>query len=157
MGTEWQEPAGGGVGAIDPDVDEATVQRGLAFARVVAVLLLLCGLMYGANVAQIVLFSYWQTLDIVLGELAFAFGTVLFIFVGSRIYDGSYLFTLLGVAAGFGGAMFASLWFVYLLVYGTISLLSFLVAGASALCGVGCLVLVPAVSRVAAARRRLFE
>jgi hypothetical protein len=157
MASEWQAPAGG-ARAVDPEVDEATVQRGLALARSVAVLLLLCGLMYGANVAQIVLFSYYQSADIVLGELGFALNTVVFIFAGSRIYDGSYPFTLLGAAAGFGGAMFAAMWFFYLLLFaGTLSLLTFLVAGASVLCGVGCLVLLPSVARVAAARQRLYE
>lgn len=158
MASEWSAPAENSSRRVDPEVDEMTIQRGLSFARIVAVVLLLCGLMYGANLAQIVLFAYRQSPSIVFGELCCVMFTVLYIAVGSRIYDGGHIATAAGAAASFAGAAFAAIWFVYLFLYsGALSVLSVMVAGASALGGLLCLVSLPQMLAVSAARRRLFD
>lgn len=158
MGEEWQAPGSQASKPIDPLVDEATLQRGLDLSRKVGVALLLCGLMHGASLAQILLYAYRQSVPIVLGELGSVLFAAVFIGVGSRIYEGSHGATWLGVAAAFAGTLFAAGWFVFLMFFaGTLSLLALLVIGASLLCGMLCLVLLPTTHAMAAARRRLFE
>ena len=120
--------------------------------------LLLCGLMHGASLAQILLYTYRQSWPIVVGELGSVLFAALFIGVGSRIYEGSHGATVLGVVLGVGGTLFSVGWFLFLMFFaGTLSLLSLLVIGGSMLCGLLCLVLLPTTSAMAAARKRLFE
>lgn len=153
----WEAPREGSSERNDPEVDEATIQSGLARARIVAVGLLLCGLMYGANVLQVLLFA-WQEPLIIAGEVAFVLLCVLHIFVGSRVYDGLHLATIAAVPLSLFGALFSAFWFVFILMYGgALSVLSVMVAGASLLCVFACLLLLPSTAGIAAARRRLFE
>lgn len=157
MSTEWSPPRSSRAVPVDPEVDDQTIARGLAIARKVAVALLLCGLLYSASLAQLVLFAYWQTLPIVFGEVMFALMTGLYFFLGSRIYDGDSVATLAGAVTGFASTLFSTSWFLYLLLNGVFSPLSVFVPAASVLCGVGCLLLIPKTTAISAARKRLLE
>lgn len=153
---EFEPPVEDEGRAVDPEVDEAALHRGLAVARPVAVSLFVMGLIHGGNLLQIVLFAYRQSPFVVLGEVGALFSAIAFMAVGSRVYEGSYAFSFVGVAVAFGSALFSFGWFVALLATGTISPLPLIAACGSALCGVACAVLVPFAAQVAAARRRLF-
>jgi len=154
---EFEPPVDDRGAAVDPDVDEAALHRGLAVARPVAVGLFVVGLIHSGSLLQIVLFSYRQSPLIVLGEIGTLFSAIAFMAVGSRVYEGSYAFTFVGMAVAFGAALFSFGWFVALLLGGTITPLPLIAAGGSFLCGIACAVLVPFAAQISAARRRLFE
>ena len=154
---EFEPPIDDRGAAVEPDADEAALHRGLAVARPVAVSLFVVGLIHSGSLLQIVLFSYRQSLFVVFGEVVALGSAIAFMAVGSRVYEGSYAFTFVGMAVAFGAALLSFVWFVALLLGGTITPLPLIAAGGSFLCGVACAVLVPFAAQISAARRRLFE
>jgi len=154
---EFEPPRDDRQAAVDPDVDDAAIQRALSAAKPIALGLFAVGLVHLGNLLQIVLFAYWQSVFVVIGELCALTCAIAFIAVGSKVYDASYPAAIAGVFVGFGAAFVTFVWFVVLLLQGTITPLPLIAAGASALCGIACGVLVPFAAKAAAARRRLFE
>jgi hypothetical protein len=139
------------------EYDERVLHRGLAFARVVAVLFLLGAILDAATVLQILAMAAGQYAEIVCGELGFAALAVAQVALGARIYDGGTGATVLGVLVSGFSALFAIGWFVFLLVQGGIALLPLFVALGSFVSGVTALVLIPVTRSIGEQRRLLLD
>ncbi|MEQ1564665.1 MAG: hypothetical protein ABMA64_03420 [Myxococcota bacterium] len=136
--------------------DEAALQRGLAFARAVAVLFLLVGLLDAASVLQTLLIAI-QYPSVMCGEAIFAALTVAQLFLGSRIYDASIVATVLGALVAAFATLWSVGWFVFLLVGGAFAILPVFVAGGSLFCSVAALVFIPVARQVSHQRSLLLE
>lgn len=132
--------------------DEEIEAAGLP-ARIAAIALLAAGMLDGAVVLQMLLFTVRLDPWLVTADALFALVGVAQVGCGVQVYGGEFPYTVLGVPVGAAGALLGSVWFVLLFgLYGALSPLPLFAAAASGAAVVTCLVALPAARRISKAR-----
>jgi hypothetical protein len=152
-GSPFDSP--GGVQAPPGEVSEAEVQLALHYARALAFMLVVTGLLQVAQVAQLLLFVDQRNGEIVFAEVLFALQAAAMWGVALRVSDGSSRFTLVAAVLALGSALSAGSWWLWLLLHGAVSLLPLGIAPTSALTGLLCLLFLRFASRIERARSDL--
>lgn len=141
--------------AADPEVDEATVQQGLLLVRPAAVLIYLTGLVFFFNAIQVFAIARYTSPEVLVGEVGSALFGILYLYAGTRVYDGDHNGTIAAVVLTALGWAFAAGWALFLLMNGALSLMPVLMGGGSALACVFAATMLPRTAQIARARQRL--